>query len=230
LEFQATELEASLEELAQRHPIIRAFVQQRGQLPTGQEAIQGLTSKIIAFSLHAGEFRGITWHHERAAVVWLLAARFHRSGKPEDAYPHFRDLDAKGRLLPAREDLEALTRGQAETLARSLLYDVPRLRREADSQPGTVVEGVVGGRIGVRLVQEAWDRPMLTVAISLRIIPGEMLLPPEWLISVAAAFFPELDANQLAVAFDLGGRPIRPDEVAFCDFTPLDECLVPIPQ
>jgi hypothetical protein len=222
LEVDEGDLEAPLHELAQRSQIIRAFIQQRSQLPTGQETIQGLTSRIIAYSLHAGQFRGITWHQEAAGVVWLLAARFHRSGQRDDAYPYFQELDANGQLLPTRDDFTALGRKQANTLARSLLTDIPPLRRQVESQPGTVVQGVVGGRIRVRLLKEAGDRPMLTVAISQRLLPGEMLLPSDWLITLAAAFFPELAADQLAVAFDLGGRPLTFDEVAFCDFTSLD--------
>lgn len=134
----------------------------------------------VAYSLHAGEVCGLTWHQERpdGGIVWLLAARFHRSGKPEDAYPHFRELDANGRLLPTREDFRALTRSLIPTLARSLSSDVPALRRVAECQPGTIVRGLVGGRISVRLFKEAGHRPMLTVAISWRLIPGDMDVSP----------------------------------------------------
>jgi hypothetical protein len=69
LEFKDGDLELPIEELASRHPMVEAFRHQRSQLPVGQEAIQGLTSNIIAFSLHAGEDRGLTWHHERAGIV-----------------------------------------------------------------------------------------------------------------------------------------------------------------
>jgi hypothetical protein len=199
LEFGEPDFVAPLEELAQRRPIIRAFLTQRRERPVGQETIQGLTSKIVAYSLHAGEVRGLTWHHETGGVVWLLAARFHRSGKADDAYPYFRTLDAKARLLPTRDDLQALAQEQTNTLARSLLSDVRRLRREAESQPENVIRGEVGGRIRVRLCYEAGDRPMLTLAISRRIIPGEMLVPPDWLMTVAGAFFPELPVERLAV-------------------------------
>ena len=63
---------------------------------------------------------------------------------------------------------------------------------------------------------------MLTVAISLRVLPGETTLTPDWLMSVAAAFFPNTPSGTLSTAFDIGGRPISPDEQAFCDFLPLD--------
>jgi hypothetical protein len=222
LEFQETDLALPMEELAARHPMIRAFVEQRSQSAIGQETIQGLTAKIVAFSLHFGEDRGITWHHEKAGVVWLLASAFHRSGQRGDAYPYFRELDAKGLLLPAPADFQALTESQASTLARSLITDVPRLLREARRSRGQVVRGLIGGRISVRLMQEDGERPMLTVAISLRIWPGEMTLSADWLMSVAAAFFPHTRTSDLSTAFDIGGRPITPDEQAFCDFVPLD--------
>jgi hypothetical protein len=45
---------------------------------------------------------------------------------------------------------------------------------------------------------------------------------PDWLMIVAAAFLPGTPAGSLSVAFDIGGRPISPDEQAFYDFLPLD--------
>jgi hypothetical protein len=222
LEFQETDLGLPMEELAARHPMVRAFVNQRSQSVSGQETIQGLTSKIVGFSLHNGDDRAITWYQEKAGVVWLLASAFHRSGQRGDAYPYFRELDAAGRLLPTLTDFQALTESQASTLARSLITDVPRLLREARRIPGQIVRGQIGGRISVRLIQEDGERRMLTVAISLRVSPGETTLMPDWLMIVAAAFFPGTPAGSLSVAFDIGGRPISPDEQAFCDFLPLD--------
>jgi hypothetical protein len=59
---------------------------------------------------------------------------------------------------------------------------------------------------------------MLTVAISQRLRPGEMSVPPDWLFRVAAAFLPDTAPARLSFAGDLAGRPLGPDEVAFCDF------------
>jgi hypothetical protein len=81
-----------------------------------------------------------------------------------------------------------------------------------------IQEGTIGGRIRIRVNYDESDPPMLTVAIGQRLIPGEMPVPPDWLISVAAAFLPDTPSAQLAIAFDLGGAELRPDEVAFCDF------------
>jgi hypothetical protein len=203
--------------------MVQAFVERRSQSPVGQEAVQGLTSRIVAHTLHSGQDRGVTWHQVAAGIVWLLAAHFHRSRKAEDAYPYFRQLDANRALLPTREDYEAWTRSQVPTLARSLLTDVPRLLREAEASPGTIVQALLGGRIPVRLVQEAGERPMLTVAISLRLLPGQMALPRDWYMIVAAAFFPGLPPEELNSAFDLGGHALVAGiEIAFCNFVPLD--------
>ena len=59
---------------------------------------------------------------------------------------------------------------------------------------------------------------MLTVAISQRLFPGEMQVPADWLVRVAAAFLPDTPPERLAVAFDLAGQALQPDEIAFCDF------------
>ena len=45
-----------------------------------------------------------------------------------------------------------------------------------------------------------------------------MPVPGDWLVRVAAAFLPDTPANRLSIAFDLAGRALQPDEMAFCDF------------
>ncbi len=59
---------------------------------------------------------------------------------------------------------------------------------------------------------------MLTVAIGQRLFPGEMPVPADWLVRVAAAFLPDTPPERLSVAFDLAGTELQPDEVAVCDF------------
>jgi hypothetical protein len=211
-------LDLPVERQADEIPIVRAFVERRSQRPVGQEIITGLTSKIVAFSLHSGEDRGATWHDEEAGIVWLLAARFHRSGKPEDAYPYFRELDAINRLLPTADDYVALARSIAPTLAKSLLEEVPGIKDEALSNPEVVVEARLGGRIGVRLVYEGPEPYILTVAISQHLRPGELEIPADWLAMVAAAFFQLTPFERLEMTSDLGGDQLRSDEIGFCDF------------
>jgi hypothetical protein len=216
LSESAAEIEPA--ELVDENPLLRAFVERRSQSPIGQETVEGLTAKIVAYSLHSGEYRGLTWHHEKAGVVWLLAARFHRSGDPDDAYPHFRDLGHAGRLLPTDDDIRRHLAGQEADLARVLLEEVPAIVDQLRSNPGRILVGNVGGRINVRAVWEADDPPMLTIAISQRLRPGEMQVPTSWQLAVAAAFLPNADPASLSLAWDLAGRPLSPDEIAYCDF------------
>lgn len=224
LSLPASAAKGPLEAIAGSSGIVDAFLQRRAENPAGQETIQGLTSRIVAYSLHSGDYRGITWFQERAGVAWLLAARFHRSGKPDDAYPYFIALDSADRLLPTREDVRLLSEyheKQSKDLARVLLEDVPKMRQKLRANPGQIYKGVLGGRIPVRAVFEDGDPPLLTVAIAQQLHPGDLELPAEWLMAVAAAFLPETDPQALSYAWDLAGRPLREGEIAFCDFVAL---------
>jgi hypothetical protein len=151
-------------------------------------------------------------------VIWLVAVGYHREGSSEDAYAHFERLKTAGRLLPDRDDMLAFVRSQAPTLARSLLEDAPSLVAAARAHPGVIQPATIGGRIPVRVVYEEGELPMLTVAISQRLVPGEMPVPGDWLVRVAAAFLPDTPPERLSIAFDLAGHDLQSDEVAFCDF------------
>jgi len=219
LEFPRDSIDRTIEELADESEVVAAFRQRRAtQGVPGQEPIRSLLPEVVAFSLHVGRQRGATWHHREAGVLWLLAVGYHREGSADDAYVHFERLKAAGRLLPDRDDMLAFVRSQAPTLARSLLADVPRLVAAARDRPGVIESGTIGGRIRVRVVYEAGEPGMLSVAIGQRLYPGEMPVPGDWLVRVAAAFLPETPPEELSIAFDLGGEELGPDEVAFCDF------------
>jgi hypothetical protein len=221
-------IDATLSDLAGTNDIVQGFLDKRSNHPEGQEVVTGLRSNKVVFTLHLGEHRGATWFQKSVldasgvpitpAVVWLLAVRFHRSGKAEDAYPYFRDLDAKNRLLPTAEDVNALLAQSRQTLAASLINDVPHLIKDARESPGRVISALLGDRVSVRLVFERSDPPMLTVAISQKLRPGDMAMPPDWLLLIAAAFLPETPIERLSFSPDLGGLPLGPHEVAFCDF------------
>ncbi len=62
-------------ELVDAHRVIADFVKKRGAHPIGNETINALLPKLVAYSLHSGRYRAATWHHEAAGIVWLLAAR-----------------------------------------------------------------------------------------------------------------------------------------------------------
>lgn len=206
-------------ELADANEVIAAFRDRRAEVGSpGHEPIRSLLPEVVAFSLHVGRRRGATWHHREAGVIWLLAVGYHREGHVDDAYAHFERLKAAGRLLPDRDDMLVFARSQAPTLARSLLDDAPALVAAAREHPGVIHSGIIGGRIRVRVVCEAGDPPMLTVAISQRLFPGEMPVPADWVVRVAAAFLPDTSPERLSVAFDLAGQELQPDEIALCDF------------
>ena len=151
-------------------------------------------------------------------MVWLLAAGFHRSGQPDDAYPYFRRLDADGRLLPTEDDFRALARVRRRTLARALTEEVPPLLEHAAANPGEIQHALLGGRIAVRVVTEKGDVPLTTVAISRRARPGSMPLEPAWEIAVAAAFLPNTPVEDLSLASEIAGSELASDETAYCDF------------
>jgi hypothetical protein len=219
LGLAADSVDLPIDELAKMNDVIAAFRDRRAELGSaGQEPIRSLLPHVVAFSLHVGRRRGATWHHREAGVIWLLAVGYHREGHIDDAYAYFERLKNGGRLLPDREDMLAYVRSQAPTFARSLLHDVPPLVAAARSRPGQIQAGTIGGRIRVRVVYEASEPPMLTVAISQRLVPGEMPVPGDWLVRVAAAFLTDTPPQRLSVAFDLAGQELQPDEVAFCDF------------
>jgi hypothetical protein len=218
LSLPAVSIDTPIDELAKSNDVIAAFRDRRAAIGSaGQEPIQSLLPKIVAFSLHVGRRRGATWHHREAGVIWLLAVGYHREGHVDDAYAYFARLHAAGRLLPDREDMLAFVRSQAPTLARSLVSDVPALVALAREHPDVIHHGMIGGRIRVRVVYDAADPAMLTVAISQRLFPGEMLVPADWLMRVAAAFLPDTPPERLSITFDLAGQELQPDEIAFCD-------------
>jgi hypothetical protein len=64
----------------------------RSQDPKGVEKVQPLQNASEVYTLHAGRWRGATWHDLDNNTVWLLAGRLHRSGAPDDASPNFKDL------------------------------------------------------------------------------------------------------------------------------------------
>lgn len=219
LDVPAESIGWTIDDLADANEVIAAFRDRRAEMGSpGQEPIRSLLPEIVAFSLHIGRRRGATWHHREAGVIWLLGVGYHREGHADDAYAHFERLKAAGRLLPDRDDLLAFVRSQAPTLARSLLNDVPGLVAAARQHPGVIQSGIIGGRIRVRVVCDAGDPPMLTVAISQRLFPGEMGVPADWLVRVAAAFLSDTPPERLSVAFELAGQDLQPDEIAFCDF------------
>ena len=70
--------------------------------------------------------------------------------------------------------------------------------------------------MAVRLYCEPDDPPLLHVAVSRRLQPGALSLPPEWLLQLIAAFFPAARLEEIEAASALGpAAPLAADEVCF---------------
>ena len=201
--------------------IVESFIDKRSDSPTGVDRITGLAaSKIYAYSLHAGRYRGLTWYDEESGVVWLLAAAHHTSGEPDDAYPRFRSLSFD-QLLPTFDDYRRLEYGRASQFERALETQVPELRAKALSQPGTEIRGMIAGRIDVRLIAltESYP-PILHLAVSTRLAQGAVQTPPEWMGAIVGMLYGHADSADLPYDNKWPGSPVLPDEITFADFVP----------
>jgi len=194
-----------------RHPLLEAFYSRRASSPVGQETIEGLQANVVAYSLHAGRWRGLTWHDEELCIVWLLAGRYHRSGERDDSYPHFRGL-AKHQLLPTEEDYERVFDREAHAFAQTVVSDVAAIAEQARAQTGEIVSGRVASRVAVRAVEQGGS---LQVAVKMQLYPGDEQVPAEWLMTVLAAFFPDARFEELLWGRELAGARAASDEYVF---------------
>lgn len=205
------------------HPLVRAFVERRGQIPIGQETFRCGTevTGLPLYTLHAGTDRGATWHQSSVppglrseyelGIVWLLGAR---------AEHDYDGLCALGDdLLPTVDDARRFIDDQAYTFARVLVEEVPQLVARAGRKRGQIIAAVIGGGIRVRLLRDRDDEaPLLTVAINSRPLPGIVALVPEWQARLVLAFFPTEDFASLSVTNEIGGQPLEDGESAYCSF------------
>jgi hypothetical protein len=190
----------SASELADRHPLIAAFVERRGQHPEGQEAIQLPASRATVYSLHAGRWRGLTWWEEDLGIVWLLGAGYHRSGERSDAYAALKRRDETDDLFPAEHDyldLEPDPTPYVEAVAR----DAPVLVVRARQAPGVEVHGELAGVLEVSLVAvvvEEAGQHLEEIWVGFSMPPKGLIPPhPEWLLVALAALFPEAEPEEL---------------------------------
>jgi hypothetical protein len=129
---------ATFEQLAARHPIVRAFRRERGAATVGPDTLGPAGGpRPLTVLRHSNDWRGVTWHDTEAGVVWLCACGWHRSGEADDAFPIFAQLREEGRIWPAAEDYEALATDRAEQFGAFVMDDAPRLLAMARAQPET---------------------------------------------------------------------------------------------
>ena len=101
--------EATFEELAGRHGIVRAFSRERSGATAGVDTLGPRGGRRpLTVLRHTNDWRGVTWFDKETGVVWLCACAWHRSGQPDDAFPIFETLRDKDRIWPTEEDYEAL--------------------------------------------------------------------------------------------------------------------------
>lgn len=199
------------------HEVCKAFIAKRSQSPVGTEKVQPLNSNVQVYTLHAGRWRGVTWHDQEEDIVWLLGCRFHRSGEREDAYPFFKDLDAAERLLPTEEDYLIHFDLQARELPVRLQEVAQEILERARRRRGEELREVIGGTFPVSVVVERENElEQVWVAVSQRLLGGEIQPPPEWLRFIVAAFFPDAPFDALQSPSEgFPARAVGPDEVVF---------------
>ena len=207
------------------HELVRKFVELRAQDPRGTQKVQPLDNASEVYTLHAGRWRGATWHDQANNAVWLLAGGFHRSGERTDAYPHFKQLDAAGLLAPTEEDYELLFHIQERTFAEAVLEEAEGLVRQARAVSPAEVRSILGGTVPVSVVvlREA-DVELLYLAVSMRLEEGGLRPPAEWLPILWAAFFPwvEEPLTDLSPEEEIGGRPRMENELIFAALRELE--------
>lgn len=127
---------ATFEELAARHPIVRAFKRERRAATAGPDTLGPAGGeRSLTVLRHSNDWRGVTWHDPDATVVWLCASGWHRSGHPDDAFQLFTRLKDEGRIWPTSEDYDALAADRTEQFAAFVIDDAPRLLAMARAEP-----------------------------------------------------------------------------------------------
>lgn len=198
--------------------LVRKFVAMRSQDPRGTEKVQPLTSDAEVYSLHSGRWRGATWHDREHHTVWLLAGRFHESGKRDDAYPHFKGLDEGGRLFPTEDDYSLLLETQAETFVDDVMDKAPRILEAARRQSPAEIEAIVGTiPISVAVVKEGGTE-LVYLAVTMSGWSDDGPEPPvEWTTILWAAFFPWVGdpVTEIDLSSEMADRPIKDGELIY---------------
>lgn len=191
--------DARFEDL-QGHDIVRAFVRERRDKGIGRP-LTGLTTRLpVGVLSHGHDHRGATWFDEEAGVVWLMAYRRHRSGKPDDFFPWVQDLDSREELFPTEADYEQLEVDKAERFVKTVLIECPQILKAARATPEVEVNRELGGEYAIAVtVEVADDLQSITIAFDLR-----TLRIPEHKLAILAAFAPDPEGWE-----EVGAMPNR---------------------
>ncbi|MGZ5297944.1 MAG: hypothetical protein ACXWEZ_13620 [Actinomycetota bacterium] len=198
--------------------LVRKFVSMRSQDPKGLEKVQPLENASEVYTLHAGRWRGATWHDRENEAVWLLAGRFHRSGAADDAYPHFKGLDAESRLLPTAGDYELLFAIQTRSFVDDVMEKSPTIVEEARRRSPAEVEAVLGTvPVSVAVViEDEIEFVYLAVMMSKWTEDGPEP-PANWTAILWAAFFPWVTdpIAEIDTETEMAGRPAKEGELIY---------------
>jgi hypothetical protein len=149
--------DASFDELAKRHGIIKAFRRERRNATAGVDTLgPGGGVRTLTVLRHTNDWRGVTWFDQEKGVVWLCACGWHRSGQPGDAFPHFTTLRQNSGIWPSDDDYEALEADRGEQFAAFVVTEAPRFLAAARAAPETEIVMVIGREpvaIVVRVVE-----------------------------------------------------------------------------
>ena len=85
------------------HPLIAEARRIAPAAPRGQKRILAIEHPLV-YRLRHGRWRGATWLEADEPRFWLCAGAQRAAGSADDAYEHFVDLHAGGRLLPDDDD------------------------------------------------------------------------------------------------------------------------------
>jgi len=170
------------------HEVVHAFVERRGQSPIGQETTRLPASPQVVYNLHAGRWRGLTWHDEEADVVWLLGVGYHRSGERGDAYEVLKRRDEADNLFPEEQDYLDLEAAFDDGLAfvEAVAEEGPAILRQARERPGERVTAVIAEALDIGVLvevvvidgaeeEEVWVGIALPPIAHLRFPPGEWI-------------------------------------------------------
>lgn len=159
--------EASFDELAKRHGIVKAFRRERSAATTGVDTLgPGGGVRPLTVLRHTHHWRGVTWFDQEAGVVWLCACARHRSGQSDDAFPHFSILRESDRIWPRDGDYEVLAADRGEQFAAFVVIEAPRLLAMARAAPDTEIVLVIGREPVTIVVQVVETLEETFVAVS----------------------------------------------------------------
>ncbi len=198
-------------ETALENPIVKAFRSKRAQVPISGKTVGPDAGADTLYHLGAGDdHRGATWFDPDERVVWLCACGLHRSGEAYDAFQLFGELIRDGAIYPTEFDYKTLFLEREARFVELAPQQALQARADAIARPGETIQVQLGhpsGRyLAVRFDAEvADDLVQLTVAFK---VAG---LNQQQIYFIPACF----SSESWELADNIGGAPIRSDEIAF---------------